>query len=86
MNNDMIEGLVNAIVFSNADNGYTVLRLETDDGLVTVTGSLPGVSPGERLVLVGEWQTHPQYGEQFKTTSFELKPPQSIDEIFRYLV
>jgi len=85
MNNDMIEGLVNAIVFSNADNGYTVLRLETDDGLVTVTGSLPGVSPGERLVLVGEWQTHPQYGEQFKTTSFELRPPKSIDEIFRYL-
>jgi len=82
---DMIEGVVNSIVFTNAENGYTVLRLDTFDGIVTAAGSIPGVSQGERLVLSGSWMTHPQYGEQFKSESFEIKPPSGEDDIFRYL-
>ncbi|MCL2226581.1 MAG: ATP-dependent RecD-like DNA helicase [Oscillospiraceae bacterium] len=82
----MIEGIVNSIVFSNPENGYAVLRLDTVDGLVTAAGNVPGVSPGERLILSGSWTTHPQYGEQFKVESFEMRPPSSTDEIFRYLV
>jgi len=82
---DMIEGVVSSIVFTNAENGYTVLRLDTVDGVVTAAGSIPGVSNGERLVLSGSWMTHPQYGEQFKSESFEIKPPSGADDIFRYL-
>jgi exodeoxyribonuclease V alpha subunit len=82
---EMIEGIVSGVVFSNAENGYTVLRLDTIDGVVTAAGSLPGVSQGERLILSGAWVTHPQYGEQFKTESFEVKPPSGADDIFRYL-
>jgi len=82
---DTIEGLVNSIVYSNAENGYTVLRLDTIDGVVTAAGSVPGVSPGERLVMSGAWMTHPQYGEQFKCESFEIKPPSGADDIYRYL-
>ena len=80
-----LEGVVNAIVFSNPENGYAVLRLETEDGVATAAGCIPGVSPGERLVMMGAWTTHPQYGEQFKTESFEMKPPSGEDEIYRYL-
>jgi len=80
-----IEGVVSGVVFTNAENGYTVLRLDTIDGVVTAAGSIPGVSHGERLVLAGSWMTHPQYGEQFKTESFEIKPPSGADDIFRYL-
>ena len=83
--NDFIEGVVSSIVFSNAENGYTVLRLDTIDGTVTAAGSIPGVSQGERLVLSGQWMTHPQYGDQFKSESFEVKPPSGADDIFRYL-
>jgi len=82
---DMIEGVVNSVVFTNAENGYTVLRLDTIDGIVTAAGSIPGVSLGERLVMSGIWMTHPQYGEQFKCDSFEIKPPSGADEIYRYL-
>ena len=85
MEDSMIGGTVDAIVFSNPENGYAVLRLETLDGVVTVAGSLPGVSPGERLTITGSWMTHPQYGEQFKAESFEVRPPGGADEIFRYL-
>jgi len=82
---EYIEGVVSSIVFSNAENGYTVLRLDTIDGAVTAAGSIPGVSQGERLVLSGQWTTHPQYGEQFKSESFEVRPPSGADDIFRYL-
>jgi len=81
----VIEGVVNAIVFSNPENGYAVLRLDTSDGMITAAGAVPGVSPGERLLLTGSWMVHPQYGEQFRAESFELKPPSGADEIYRYL-
>jgi len=85
MDDSMLEGTVNTIVYSNPENGFTVLRLDTDDGIATAAGSIPGVSPGERLALGGMWTTHPQYGEQFKVESFEVKPPSGEDQIYRYL-
>jgi len=81
----MIEGVVNSIVFSNLENGYCVLRLDTFDGLVTATGSIPGISVGERVVLHGTWTTHQQYGEQFKAESYEMKLPSEAHEIYAYL-
>ena len=80
-----VEGEIASILFSNQENGYTVLRLNTPDGVVTAAGSLPGVSTGERLLLQGSWSVHPQYGEQFKTESFRLRQPEGADEIYRYL-
>ena len=85
MDETTIEGTINTVVFSNPENGYAVLRLDTLDGVVTAAGSLPGVSPGERLVLTGAWMTHPQYGEQFKADTFRTKAPSGADEIYRYL-
>ena len=82
---NIIEGVVSSIVYNNAENGYTVLRLDTFDGSVTAAGSIPGVSAGERLVLTGSWTNHPQYGEQFKCESFEVRPPSGADDMFRYL-
>jgi len=85
MPDTLIEGAVNTVVFSNPENGYTVLRLDTPGGTVTAAGSIPGVSPGARVALTGAWSTHPQYGEQFKVEAFEVKPPSGADEIYRYL-
>ena len=85
MDETTIEGIVSSTVFSNPENGYTVLRLDTEDGVATAAGAIPGVTVGERLILHGSWMTHPQYGEQFKAESFEIKPPNGADEIYRYL-
>ena len=82
---EIIEGIINSIVFTNAENGWSVLRLDTIDGVVTVAGNIPGVSKGERIILTGSWITHPQYGEQFKSESFEVRPPSGADDVFRYL-
>ena len=85
MDTETIEGTVGSVVFLNPENGYAVVRLEIDDGVVTAAGSIPGVSPGMRLELIGTWTTHPQYGEQFKVESYSMKPPRGADQIYRYL-
>jgi len=82
---DSVEGIVSSIVFCNAENGYSVLRLDTYEGIVTAAGNIPGVSLGEKVALFGSWITHQQYGEQFKIESFEIKQPTGADEVFRYL-
>ena len=80
-----LEGVVTSIVFSNPENGYAVLRLETENGPATAAGCIPGVSSGEYLTLSGSWTTHHQYGDQFKVEKYEVIPPSGVDEIFRYL-
>ena len=55
------EGTVHSVIFQNAENGYTVLRLLTEEGeVVTVVGCIPCVAPGEHLTVTGTWEVHPQ--------------------------
>ena len=85
MDDKTLIGTVSSIVYFNPENGYTILRLKTEDGVVTATGCIPGVSLFEQLKLTGSWTTHPQYGEQFKSESYEVTPPSNAEDIFRYL-
>ena len=48
----MIRGTVQSVLFQNPENGYSVLKLRTEDGeLVTVVGTIPMTIVGERLVI-----------------------------------
>ena len=41
------EGTVQSVIFQNEENGYTVLRLVTEEGeLITVVGCIPCAAPG----------------------------------------
>ena len=80
------EGTVHSVIFQNAENGYTVLRLLTEEGeVITVVGCIPCVAPGEHLAVSGEWETHPQHGEQLKALELERTLPEDEDEILSYL-
>ena len=80
------EGTVHSIIFQNAENGYTVLRLLTEEGeVITVVGCVPCVAPGEHLTVSGVWETHPQHGEQLRATELERSLPEDEEEIFSYL-
>lgn len=80
-----IEGTVASLIYQNTENGYTVLRLETADRRITAVGCMPGISPGEALVLTGVWATHQAYGEQFKAEFIERRMPSGSDAIYTYL-
>ena len=77
------EGTVHSIIFQNAENGYTVLRLLTEEGeVITVVGCIPCVAPGEHLAVSGVRETHPQHGEQVRVVELERSLPEDEEEIF----
>ena len=78
-------GLVEKITYSNEINGYTVATVKSGKERVTVTGTLPFLSEGESVKLVGSFIVHPTYGRQFSAISFERTAPQNAAGILRYL-
>ncbi|WP_101696359.1 SF1B family DNA helicase RecD2 [Clostridium minihomine] len=78
-------GSVEEIVFSNENNGYKILELKAGEELVTVVGTLPWVSCGEELRVIGTWIHHPSFGQQFKAEAFERFKPTTVDAILKYL-
>jgi len=94
---DKLSGSVERITFYNPENGYTVLRLRPEvtrgsripglsyDGLTTVVGNLPELSPGEHVRLQGLWDTHPKHGTQFKAELCEQSLPASLVGMESYL-
>ncbi len=82
----MLYGTVEAIVFQNQENGYTVLKLHSQDGEhITVVGTIPMTVVGERLAITGRWTSHASYGRQFEAELLERLMPESRDEILAYL-
>jgi exodeoxyribonuclease V alpha subunit len=94
---DKLAGSVERITFYNPENGYTVLRLRPEvrgrqrlpglsrDGLITVVGNLPEVSPGEHLQLQGIWDSHPKHGKQFKAEICTQVLPSTVAGMASYL-
>ena len=83
---EILQGTIAGVVFQNYDNGYSVLRLRCDGGdTVTVVGTIPLPSAGERLMVTGKWSTHSSYGRQFEAEFLERMMPSTATEILQYL-
>ncbi len=82
-----ITGIVDRIIYRNAENGYTVLSLRTEsaDGFMTLCGTLPLASPGEQLRAEGSLKYHSKYGQQFAVTYAETLAPSTQIAIENYL-
>ena len=81
----VLDGTVSALIYQNEENGYTILRMDVKGEETTVTGTMPGVSPGEYLTVRGHWMRHPVYGPQFRAEVVERRLPQGLKETFHYL-
>lgn len=85
-NQDFVSGIVDSIIFTNEENGYTVCELEDAEGQpVVVTGIIPYLTEGDKITVWGEWTNHQTYGRQFRADSFEKKLPADQTDILRYL-
>lgn len=81
-----LTGTVGEIIYTNEDNGYTVLSMESSDGeAVTVTGCIPFAAPGEQLIVHGAWVRHPTHGKQFQAEAAERVLPTGAEAIYEYL-
>ncbi|MCL2697339.1 MAG: ATP-dependent RecD-like DNA helicase [Oscillospiraceae bacterium] len=80
-----LNGTVDGVIYKNPSNGYIVLELETDDGIIPVVGNLGDIADGEKLSLTGGYIDSPKYGKQFRALTCERMPPVTTSEIRRWL-
>lgn len=82
---ETITGFVEHIVYRNEDNGYTVLNLMAEEEEITCVGTFHVISEGESIEAEGEYSVHPSYGPQFKVQNYQMKAPEDLVSIERYL-
>ena len=85
-----ISGVIDNIIYANADNGYTVLNLlvdddEEEDTIVCCVGYMPDINLGESLRVLGRVVKHPSYGSQLEIISYQKSLPETEKAIERYL-
>ena len=82
-----VEGSVDAVIFQNEENGYTVLLLRVDgeDEPITVVGCIPCAAAEEGMTVTGVWVNHPVHGPQLSAESVERRLPQEEEDIVSYL-
>ena len=80
-----LEGVVEDIVYTNEENGYTVCTINCSGEPVTLVGIMPYIGEGEMIKVQGEWQVHATFGRQFRVSYFEKRLPNTSAAILRYL-
>lgn len=82
-----LSGQIEHITFTNQETGFTIARVKVPGRYepVTVVGTLLAPTPGEVLEMVGEWTSHPRFGDQFKVEQFTTKVPGTVHGIVKYL-
>ena len=83
---ETLEGSVEYVIYSNEENGYTILEMVVGNGeIVTAVGVMPYVGEGENVKAYGKWVHNPKYGRQFSVSSYEKVMPADEVSILRYL-
>ncbi len=80
-----IIGEIEAIIYKNEINSYTIAEFETDEETTTIVGYLPFVNIGDTLKVIGKFVEHKEYGRQFKVDTFEKMMPQTLGALEKYL-
>lgn len=81
----VIEGVIEEVVFRNENNGYTVARLNTSDGPVTIVGNAAVINQDEMVEIEGEWVYHEKFGEQIQFKNIKTTIPSTLKGIENYL-
>lgn len=82
---EKINGYVEHVVFSNQENGYTVMNLVAEGDEITCVGMCKGLTQGESIRAEGEYIEHPVYGKQFKISAWQTVAPTDSAGMERYL-
>lgn len=82
-----LHGSVERITYFNQEQNYCVARArcEGEKELVTIVGTFVSINVGEYVEMSGEWQSHKEYGRQFRVKNYEVKLPNTVIGIKKYL-
>ncbi len=84
---EVIDGLVERIIFLSDRDAYAVVSIKSDDTPepFVAVGDLMGVVPGEGLRLWGRWEHKSRYGVRFSVNNYVTRLPASLKAIEKYL-
>ncbi len=84
---ETLAGVVNRVTYHNADNGWSVLRVEPFNSpqQETVTVHQTQVFAGATMEFRGAWHIDQKYGRQFRATNALEKKPSTTAAIEKYL-
>ena len=84
---ESLAGYIEAIVFTQPENGFTVARLKEPKKkeFTVIVGCLPSLQPGETVVCKGVWKIHPSHGRQFEVADYTVEMPNDVVGIQKYL-
>ena len=82
-----LNGVIERIVYHNADNGFSVLRLRigAQSAPATVVGSAAYARLGDYVDCMGQWVNDKTRGMQFRADEIRLVPPSTLEGVERYL-
>ena len=80
-----LEGVVEHMIYENAETGYAVFEVNAGDQDVVVAGNVGSVDNGMNVTVYGHMVNHPSYGEQFRAESCEASLPQDTAGLLSYL-
>ncbi|HEY3380027.1 MAG TPA: ATP-dependent RecD-like DNA helicase [Armatimonadota bacterium] len=81
-----LDGSLESITFHNEENGFTVARVRTfDRETLTILGTFINPILGESLHLSGRWETHKQFGPQFRVERYIIQKPATAAAMEKYL-
>lgn len=82
-----LSGHVERVTFASEDGGFAVVRLNVPGFLapLTVVGPLGELKPGEVVHLKGQWESHAQFGRQFKVSEYTRALPVSEEGVRKFL-
>lgn len=81
-------GIVNRVTYHNADNGWSVLRVQpfnAPEQQETVTVHQTKVFAGATMKFTGAWTINPKFGRQFKATKAVEQKPATAASLEKYL-
>src|SRR3990167_9979636 len=84
---DEVKGSVEAIVYTQPENGFTVARLKElhKKEFTVIVGFFPALQPGEIISCSGVWKVHPSHGRQFEVSDYKVEMPSDLAGIQKYL-
>lgn len=80
-----LEGVVEHMIYENAETGYAVFEVNAGNQDIVVAGNVGSVDNGMTVTVYGHMVKHPSYGEQFKAESCEASLPQDTAGLLSYL-
>ena len=82
---NVIDGVVEEIIYENEDTGYRVFSVNCDGILTTAVATCPQLFAGETITASGEWKNHSAYGRQFVCDEIEKTFPYELDGMLKFL-